>query len=139
MTRFVLDASVTLSWILDNPVAVYAVRVKQELQGNARAVVPALWHAEVANGLAVAERRGILTAPDVDAGLKFLEQIVRQGIDTEDEIVPLRPALATARAYGLSAYDGIYLALARSLNLALATLDRALRTASVKAGVRLFQ
>jgi hypothetical protein len=41
--------------------------IKQHLLKGARAVVPALWHLEMSNGLVVAQRRSILTAAeDVD-------------------------------------------------------------------------
>jgi predicted nucleic acid-binding protein len=138
LTRFALDASVTLSWILDNPVLPYANRVRQDLLSGARAVVPPLWHAEVANVLAISERRRILSAVDVDSALQFLDQIAQQGIETEDSITLLRTAFTTARNYALSTYDGIYLDLATRLSLPLATLDRALRSAATKAGVQLF-
>jgi len=137
VTRFALDASVTLSWILDNPVVPYANRVKQDLLNGARAVVPPLWHAEVANVLAISERRRMLTTADVDAALHSLDQIVQQGIETEDGVTLLRTAFNTARTHGLSAYDGIYLDLAQRLNLPLATLDRALKAAAARAGVQL--
>ena len=63
MTSFVLDASVALAWVLDNPVPVYALEVRQELFRGKRGLVPALWHLEIANGLAMAERRRDLEAP----------------------------------------------------------------------------
>ena len=69
MTRFVLDASVALAWFVDHPVAAYAVRVRKSLARDAQAVVPGLWHLEMANGLAVAERRGILTSANSTAGI----------------------------------------------------------------------
>jgi hypothetical protein len=61
LKRFALDASVVLRWFLDHPMPGYANRVKQFFLKGARAVVPALWHLEMNNGLAVAERRSILT------------------------------------------------------------------------------
>jgi prevent-host-death family protein len=44
----------------------FANRVKQHLLKGAKAVVPALWHLEMSNGLVVAQRRSILIAADVD-------------------------------------------------------------------------
>jgi predicted nucleic acid-binding protein len=43
----------------------------------------------------------------------------------------------TARAFGLSAYDSVYLELARGEGLALATLDQKLRAAANAANVAL--
>ena len=137
MTRFVLDASVALAWFLDNPVSPLALRVKQALLSGAAAVVPALWHLEMANGLVVAERRRILTSADVLHGLVQVEQLAAQ-ITTHGDLVSARQALSTARTFQLSAYDAVYLDTARNAGLALATLDRNLRSAAGRAAVELF-
>jgi predicted nucleic acid-binding protein len=134
---FVLDASVALRWFLDKPVPVYANRVKQMFLKGTRAVVPALWHLEMSNGLAVAERRSVLTPADVDQAMIDLEQIVSQALDTDSIIVSVRQNLATARSFQLSSYDAVYLDLARRERLPLATLDDRLRAATVRAGVEL--
>ena len=139
MNGFVLDASVALRWFLDNPMPSFANRVKQHLLKGARAVVPALWHLEMSNGLVVAQRRSILTAADVDQAVIDLEQFVTQAVDTETSVVSARQSLATARAFQLSAYDAVYLDLARSQRLTLATLDDRLRAAAAQAGVSLLR
>lgn len=135
---FVLDASVTLAWFLDKPVPAYANRVRDALLKGESASVPALWHLEIVNGFAVAERRRILSAADAQLGLTAVENLARKALQTRAEFVPLRRALTTARDFGLSAYDGVYLDLARQLNLPLATLDRALISALKRANVALF-
>jgi predicted nucleic acid-binding protein len=137
LKRFVLDASIALAWFLDDPVATHAVRVRQDLLGGIRAVVPALWHLEMANGLAVAERRKILSSADVVRSLMDIEQLSAQALDTVTDLVSVREALATARGFQLSAYDAVYLELARDEAIALATLDKSLRSAATKAGVEL--
>jgi predicted nucleic acid-binding protein len=136
---FVLDASVALRWFLDHPMPAYANRVKQFFLKGDRAMVPALWHLEMSNGLAVAERRSILTAPDVDQAMIDIEQIVAQAVDTDGNIISVRQSLATARAFQLSAYDAVYLDLARRERLPLATLDDRLRAAAAHAGVELLR
>jgi predicted nucleic acid-binding protein len=138
LKRFVLDASVALAWFLDNPVSVYAVRVKRDLLAGARAVVPALWHLEMANGLVVAERRGILTATEASRSLIDIEHLTVQ-IETISDLVSARQALSTARSFLLSAYDAVYLDTARQGGLPLATLDKSLRAAASRADVELFQ
>jgi len=139
LNGFVLDASVALRWFLDNPMPPFANRVKQHLLKGARAVVPALWHLEMSNGLVVAQRRSILTAADVDQAVIDLEQFVTLAVDTETSVVSARQSLATARAFQLSAYDAVYLDLARSQRLTLATLDDRLRAAATQAGVSLLR
>ena len=137
MKAFVLDASVALGWTLDNPVPASATRARQALLSGTRALVPALWHLEIANGLVAAERRGILTASDAMLALLQLEQLCAQALEVEADIVPIRQAFITARTYQLSAYDSVYLDLALRVRLPLATLDVPLRKAAARVGVEL--
>jgi|SRR5271165_1098461 len=58
-----------LATLDDNPMPAYANRLRQLLVKGTRAVVPTLWHREMSNGLAVAERRSILTTADVDQAM----------------------------------------------------------------------
>ena len=139
MTSFVLDASVALAWVLDNPVPVYALGVRQELFRGRRGLVPALWHLEIANGLAMAERRRDLSAADVEDALEQIQMTAASKVDTQMELVLARDALANARAFQLTAYDAVYLELARREGLPLATLDKGLRAAASKAGVALLK
>ncbi len=135
MKSFVLDASVALAWFVDDPVPSYAVQIKQFIEGGMKAVVPALWTLEMANGFCMAERRGKLTAEQIDHGLRQLEIITVSGIRIGAEVASIREQLATARAFQLTAYDAVYLELARREGLPLATLDKVLRAAAAKAGV----
>jgi predicted nucleic acid-binding protein len=139
LTRFVLDASVALRWFLSDPVPAYARRVKQLMLDGARAVVPALWHLEMANGLAVAERRGIVCAADADQSLTEIERLLGQAIESDPALASVRQAFTTARTYQLSAYDAGYLDVARRERLPIATLDEALRAAATRAGVALLR
>ena len=136
MTRFVLDASVALAWLLDDPVPAYALNVKRSL-GKTRALVPALWNLEMANALAVGERRGILTSEQLVRSVNLIEQLMGEAIETAASVVTLRQLLATARSFRLTAYDAVYLETARTEGVPLATLDRALRAAASQAGVEL--
>jgi len=62
---------------------------------------------EMSNGLAVAERRSILTSADVDQAVIDIEQLVAQAVDINSDVVPGRQALITARGFQLSAYDAV--------------------------------
>jgi predicted nucleic acid-binding protein len=139
LKQFVLDASVSLAWFLDSPVPDLAIRVRRGLESGSRAVVPPLWHLEVANGFAVAERRGDLTASFADRCLDDIEGLMASVIDESAEAISLRQAHSVARQFRLTAYDAAYLDTARRERLALATLDRALGEAAAKAGVPLFR
>lgn len=139
MKRFILDASVALAWFLDDPVPAYASHLRQALLHGERALVPMLWTLEVANGLAVGERRRNLTADQVARCLAVVEQLLGGTIEVSSVLVPFRQVLSTARSFRLTAYDSIYLEIARTEGLPLATLDRSLRTAASQAGVGIVQ
>jgi len=137
MTTFVLDASVALAWIVDNPVPAYAIKISEVIASGRRALVPTLWALEMANGLLMAERRGKLTAAEVEHGLRQLEVVVAGGIEIDAAAAPtVREAFSSAYAQKLTAYDAVYLELARREGLPLATLDKSLRTAAAKVGIR---
>lgn len=139
MKRFVLDASVSLGWFLDHPVSTYAIEIRQRLIDGARAIVPALWHLEMANGLVVAERRKIIKADDLSLSLSRLEQLIIQAIETRSDFWSMRQAVNTARGFLLSAYDSVYLDTARAEGVPVATLDKSLRAAAARAGVELLR
>lgn len=136
---FVLDASVALAWIMDNPIPATAVRAREALLTGDRALVPALWHLEVANGLVVAERHRALTASDAARFLTYIEELTAQFIETDTEFVSVRRALHSARSSHLTAYDAVYLEVARQNGLPLATLDRELMSACSKLSVPIFK
>jgi len=81
VNRFVLDASIALAWFIDRPIAPYAMRVQQWLLRGDRAVVPSVWRLEVANGLVVAERRGLRTPSDFAFALQNFETVLTQSVE----------------------------------------------------------
>lgn len=135
MKRFVLDASIALAWFLDSPTPAYASRVRQLLLRGDRAVVPALWYLEVANGFVTAERRGLLTASDTANALQSLDVVLAQAIESLHNPVAIRPIVAIARQFHLTAYDAVYLETSLQEKLPIATLDKQLLAAASKAGV----
>jgi predicted nucleic acid-binding protein len=135
VTRFVLDASVALRWLLEDTVAPYPAKVRKMLEDGDRAIVPALWHIEMANSLVAAARRGVTTSADADRRLLYIEELLSNSIETQTDGIPIRRAFATARTFGLTAYDATYLDLAQTLKLSLSTLDGRLRAAAQRADV----
>ncbi len=135
MKRFVLDASVALAWFLDRPTAPYADHVRELLLRGDRAIVPALWQLEVANGFINAERRGVLTPSDTVDALQNLDIVIAQAIENSQDPISMRRVLQAGRKFGLTAYDAVYLETALGQDLPLATLDRQLLAAASKAGV----
>lgn len=135
MKRFVLDASVTLAWFIDPTVAPLAKRIQQSLLDGDRAIVPHLWRPEIANGFAMARKRGILSEARSAQSLSELELLLRHCIDPADRELPVAQIVDAALTYGLTAYDATYLETARDLHLRLATLDQRLAAAAHQAGV----
>ncbi len=134
---FVVDASVALAWHFEDETSEYADRVLERLRRDA-AVVPSVWLLEVANALAVAERRGRLSPARVARAVELFSELPITASD-----LPVSAAfgmvLNLARAYGLSAYDAAYLELAMREGLPLATQDDALRAAAGAVGVPLLE
>lgn len=135
MKGFVLDASITLAWFIDRPIAPHAAQVRKLLLGGNRAVVPALWQFEIANGFLVAERHGLLTTSDTADALQDIDLLLAHAIESSRDTVPMRSILQTAREFKLTAYDAAYLETARRQHLPLASLDRQLLAAASKGGV----
>jgi predicted nucleic acid-binding protein len=133
----VLDASVALAWFVDRPTAQYADHIRRLLLRGNRAVVPALWQLEVANGFIVAERRGTLSPSDTTEALQNLEVVIAQAIEKSQDPVSMRGLVNAAREFRLTAYDAVYLETALRQKLPLATLDRQLLAAASKAGVEI--
>lgn len=119
----VVDASVALKWIFDDEDAVaQAVALRDDaIEGRFGLMAPSLWLYEVANGLVSAERRGRL---DTRAGRDGLTHFMALGI----ELVDPEPTTTyeKAVAYGVSAYDAAYVALAETLETSLWSGDRSL-------------
>ena len=100
-------------------------------------MVPALWYLEIANGLAMAERRRDLSAADLEDALDQILATAASKLDTEMNLISAQDALLNVRNFQLPAYDAVCLELARREGLPLATLDKGLRAAAAKAGVAL--
>jgi predicted nucleic acid-binding protein len=139
LRRFVLDASVSLAWFLDEPVPDLARRVRSALENGARALVPSLWYLEVANGFAIGERRGLLNPSQSQRCLDDIQKLLADAIDSSANLVSVRLALSVARTFRLTAYDAAYLEMARQEQIPLATLDKALIAAAANVGVPLFR
>lgn len=137
--RLVLDASMALAWLLER-VDVDEQALAQRALGEVAAggaLVPDLWFAEVANGLLVAERRGVVSSRQIavyEADLRHLDLTV----DTRETGTFFQSILVPARAWNLTAYDAAYLELALRFSRPLATFDRRLAQAVRSAGGQVF-
>ncbi len=134
MSRFVLDASVALTWCFPDENASLTQHVADMFKQGDTALAPSFWPHEVLNALLAGERR------------KRISKVLAQGFLDDLAALPivLEHVAASAvfgriqslsREYGLTAYDAAYLDLALDSGLPLATLDEDLVRACEKARV----
>ena len=133
MPPFVVDASMTLSWCFADEATPYSRSVLAALE-TTYAVVPALWPFEVANALALAERRKRITREGIAAFLEMLRRLPIQ-IERREALWLWQATLQLARDHRLTAYDAAYLDLAWREQLSLATLEHDLQAAGRALGV----
>ncbi len=117
----VVDASVGLKWVIDEPGSDAAVA----LILSRLLVTSGLFWAEAANALAIKERRGEIDRDDLEDAWRDLAQAPL-------EVVPLdaadtRAALALAADLKHPAYDCCYLGLALARGTVVVTADRRFR------------
>lgn len=139
MTRFVLDNSVAMRWLIPSPKKSdqqYAERVLESME-DADALVPELWHLEALNVMLCAERSCEVTVGQVETFASRLESL-RINVDSQEWKQSLGRTMVLARSYGLSSYDAAYLELAVRESLMLASLDKMLIKAAKKAGVGIY-
>ena len=133
MAELVIDASVALAWCFGDERTEATAGLLERLRTDA-AAVPNLWHLEVANGLALAERRGRIT-PAESAELIALLEMLEIVVDGETPARAFTRVLDLARGERLTAYDAAYLELAMRLGIPLASKDGDLCDAAERVGV----
>ena len=137
MTDFVLDASVALAWCFEDEHTISARQILARLTAE-RASVPATWPIEVANVLALAERRRRITPADSAEFINKLEDLAIL-VDGETSSRAFGRVLDLAREERLTAYDAAYLELAMRLGVPLASKDADLCDAAQRLGVSVFR
>ena len=130
--KIVVDASVAVKWVLDEPGSEAALALRdQEL------IAPALWLAEAANALWRHARTGEIGDDEAIAYFSELLQAPVASIAIEPHV---GAALKLATEIGHPVYDCIYLALALHHQTHVVTADRRFAAAantSFAGGVRL--
>jgi len=133
VTDFVFDASVALAWCFEDENTPSARQILARLREEA-ASVPATWPLEVANVLALAERRRRITPADSAEFIAKLEDVAIL-VDGETSSRAFGKILHLAREERLTAYDAAYLELAMRLGVPLASKDADLCNAAQRLGV----
>ncbi len=131
----VIDASLTMSWYLDDESTPETDAVL-DLVCDAGAIVPGLWRLEVADGFQSAIRCKRIEAGYRDEAIAQLSLLPIE-VDSETGTYAWSTTIGLADRCGLTIYDAAYLELARRKSLPLATLDRELRDAAQALGLPL--
>lgn len=129
----IIDCSLTMAWCFADEATPKAAEIQDRLVSEA-ALVPEHWFLEVANVLAMAEKRNRISAADAS---RFVQLLTALDIQVDEEAAPraFEHLLPLCRSHGLTSYDAAYVDLAMRRHLPLATLDDDLRTVASKLGV----
>jgi len=128
MGQIVVDASVALKWVLDEPGSTQALAVLDSDVLHA----PEFLLVEVANVFWAKQRRGIISRAAADAAFEAIAAV-------PFALAPIGELTAAARtlAFGLdlTVYDALYAALAQRYDCPLVTADRQLAQAMNASGM----
>ena len=130
-----LDSSAALAWIYGDETT-EVIRLLFDTVADDGAVVPALWRLELANGLAVAVRRGRIDDDFRRAALADLA-LLDFSTDPGTDAHAWTETLHLADRFRLTVYNAAYLELVQRRALPLATLDEDLCTAAAALGLSL--
>jgi predicted nucleic acid-binding protein len=135
MTGLVLDCSIAAAWCFEDEASPAVDALLQRVRDEG-ALVPALWHWEVANVLTMAARRKRIGAADASARLSLLSALPI-ATDPEAPSRAWRETFVLAQTHALTAYDAAYLELAQRERLDLATKDADLIKAAHACSVKI--
>jgi predicted nucleic acid-binding protein len=124
----VIDASLTMTWYFDDE-STAATDALLDRVSTDGAMVPGLWHLEVANAFQMAVRRQRIDEVYRDASLSELA-LMPITTDADTNSYAWTTTLRLAERFSLTLYDAAYLELAQRRSLPLATLDKELRAAA---------
>lgn len=119
MMGFVVDASVAVKWLIDEPLSDQAAQL---LEKNIPLVAPELLYAEAANALWAIARRGHIAASDVRDALDLLADAPLTVPTSMKQLMAAAARLAIDLDHPV--YDCIYLALAIQEQRPVITADR---------------
>jgi predicted nucleic acid-binding protein len=128
--KYVLDASVAVSWVLPETQSPKAVRLRNQFRNHIHELIaPDIFPGEVANALTRAERKKIIQPPQ---GTKRFVAALRFAPDLHPYLPLLPRAFAISSAMRVGIYDCIYVALAEQEACELVTADAKLINALQK-------
>lgn len=124
MSDIVVDSSVVVKWVLDEPDSDQADRVQAEVVNRGhRLVLVDLAIVEVCNAIWKRFFRGLLSA---DEARDALQELRASPVHLEAGEPLLHPAMEIAMRYRRAFYDALFVALVQQLNLPGVTADEPL-------------
>lgn len=131
--NLVLDCSIAMTWCFEDEVTEFTDSLLELLvEGSAK--VPSIWPLEVANVLAISERKGRTNQAKITQFLQLLGDLPIK-VDAKTGEKAFTDVLTLSRTNRLTAYDAAYLELALREGLPVATLDEELKRVARKLGV----
>jgi predicted nucleic acid-binding protein len=134
--RFVLDASIVLTWCFPDEEARKAEEISERIALGDKPAVSSFWRHEVLNALLMGEKRRRLTSELTQTFIQDLERLPVE-VDAPESITVFHVTQRLCRKHGLTAYDAAYLELAMRNRIALATADGALERAARAEGIEI--
>ena len=122
--RYILDASVALKWVLDEPDSAHALMLRIEYgAGIHELIAPDIFPVEIAHALSKGFRQGKLSEEEADAHLASLLLALPQLVPSFDL---LAQAFEISQQTRTGVYDALYLAVGEKEQLTVLTADRKL-------------
>lgn len=122
-----------LAWCFEDE-ATATIETLATLVAENGALVPSIFHLEVANVLLLALAKDRISATAVAGQLELLDAMALQ-VDTETSGRAWHETMDLGRRYDLRAYDAAYLELAIRTGSVLATIDQPLAVAGRRCGI----
>jgi len=132
MSRYTLDASVAIKWLIPEESSPQAVRL---LARTNSFLAPDLIYGEVGNVLWKRARRGEITSQYAISAFNTFNRLDIEAVASA-KMTPL--ALGLALSIGCAVYDAYYLVIAMERECPLVTADKALHGLTSKAGLGQF-
>ena len=132
---FIVDCSLAMTWLFEDEATPRTAKLMRRLDVDA-ALVPSLFFLEVANVLAVTERKGRIAQAQADQFVTELSKLQFE-VDADAPHLAIDRLLPLCRQHQLTSYDASYLELAIRRKTPLATIDEPLRKAARKSGAKL--
>lgn len=123
----------TVAWLLPAQATPDSKRLLEDME-YLQAIVPPIWEAEIANVMLVQIRRSRITMAESIEFLKFLQQFQIQTIPIQRADM-FGSVFSLGSQFELSSYDAMYLHLALSETVPMATLDQKLLLAAKACGI----